>query len=152
MGFITKCFFSFFFHNFIQCLSNFLSLYLSKMINTDFQYYIHSFFFQLSMVVIVVTSIMFLRIVVTITAYAWAKKTNNDVIQSQVHKYSIDILFPKLFWPTVRKNCSSDREKLLKFEAEGWEFAIFWGQFIGTLKGHCNVWNRMLFQLVHGGF
>ena len=67
------------------------------MINTDFQYYIHSFFFQLSMVVIVVTSIMFLRIVVTITAYAWAKKTNNDVIQSQVHKYSIDILFPKLF-------------------------------------------------------
>ena len=28
------------------------------------------------------------------------------------------ILLPKLFWPTVRKNCSSDREKLLKFEAE----------------------------------
>ena len=27
------------------------------------------------------------------------------------------ILFPKLFLPTVRKNCSSDREKLLKFEA-----------------------------------
>ena len=25
------------------------------------------------------------------------------------------ILSPKLFWPTVRKNCSSDREKLLKF-------------------------------------
>ena len=23
------------------------------------------------------------------------------------------ILLPKLFWPTVRKNCSSDREKLL---------------------------------------
>ena len=29
------------------------------------------------------------------------------------------ILLPKLFGPTVRKNCSSDREKLLKFEAEG---------------------------------
>ena len=28
-----------------------------------------------------------------------------------------------LFWPTVRKNCSSDREKRLKFEAEGREFA-----------------------------
>ena len=28
------------------------------------------------------------------------------------------ILLPKLFWPTVRKNCSRDREKLLKFEAE----------------------------------
>ena len=33
------------------------------------------------------------------------------------------ILLPKLFWPTVRKNCSSDWEKLLKFEAEGREFA-----------------------------
>ena len=33
------------------------------------------------------------------------------------------ILLPKLFWPTVRKNCSSDREKLLKFETEGREFA-----------------------------
>ena len=33
------------------------------------------------------------------------------------------ILLPKLFWPTVRKNCSSDREKILKFEAEGREFA-----------------------------
>ena len=31
------------------------------------------------------------------------------------------ILLPKLFWPTVRKNCSSDLEKLLKFEAEGQE-------------------------------
>ena len=28
------------------------------------------------------------------------------------------VLLPKLFWPIVRKNCSSDREKLLKFEAE----------------------------------
>ena len=33
------------------------------------------------------------------------------------------ILLPKLFWPTVRENCSSDWEKLLKFEAEGREFA-----------------------------
>ena len=29
------------------------------------------------------------------------------------------ILLPKLFWPTVRKKCSSDREKVLKFKAEG---------------------------------
>ena len=35
------------------------------------------------------------------------------------------ILFPKLFWPTVRKNCSSDWEKLLKLEAKGREFEIF---------------------------
>ena len=35
------------------------------------------------------------------------------------------ILLPKLFWPTVRKKCSSDREKHLKFEAEGRKFAKF---------------------------
>ena len=28
------------------------------------------------------------------------------------------ILLPKLFWPTGRKNCSSDRENLLKFQTE----------------------------------
>ena len=33
------------------------------------------------------------------------------------------ILFPKLFWPTVRKNSSRDPEKLLKFKAEGREIA-----------------------------
>ena len=33
------------------------------------------------------------------------------------------ILLPNLFWPTVRKTCSGDQEKLLKFEAEGQEFA-----------------------------
>ena len=33
------------------------------------------------------------------------------------------ILFSKLFWPSVRKNCSSDRKKLLKFEAEEREFS-----------------------------
>ena len=36
---------------------------------------------------------------------------------------NIGILLPKLFWPTVGKKCSSDREKLLKFETEGREFA-----------------------------
>ena len=53
------------------------------------------------------------------------------------------ILLPKLFWPTVRKNCSSDWEKLLKFEAEGWEFAKFLGsleQFIQRVKGKNKFW------------
>ena len=39
----------------------------------------------------------------------------------------------------MRKNCSSDWEKLLKFEAEGWEFAICLRsleQFIQTV--HCS--------------
>ena len=46
-------------------------------------------------------------------------------------------------WPTVRKNCSSDREKLLKFDAEGREFAKFLRsleQFIQTVKGQNNFW------------
>ena len=53
------------------------------------------------------------------------------------------ILLPKLFWPTVRKNCSSDREKLLKFEAEGREFAKFLRsleEFIQKVKGQKNFW------------
>ena len=51
------------------------------------------------------------------------------------------ILLPKSFWPTVRKNGSSDREKLLKFEAEGWEFVNILRspeQFIQTVKGQNN--------------
>ena len=40
---------------------------------------------------------------------------------------------------TVRKNCSSDREKLLKFEAEGQEFASL-EPFIQTVKGLYNFW------------
>ena len=41
----------------------------------------------------------------------------------------------------MRKNCSSDREKRLKFEAEGREFAKFLislKQFIQTVKGKSN--------------
>ena len=57
-------------------------------------------------------------------------------------------MLPKLFRPTVRKNCSSDREKILKFEAEGHEFAKLLRsleQVIQTLKGKNNFGNRMLF-------
>ena len=54
----------------------------------------------------------------------------------------IVILLPKLLKPTVRKNCSSDREKLLKFKAEG-ELANFsrsLEKFIQTVKGQDNFW------------
>ena len=54
-------------------------------------------------------------------------------------KYRHDILFPKLFWPIVRKNCSNDS----KFEAEGREFANFLRslkQFIQTVIGQNNFW------------
>ena len=40
-------------------------------------------------------------------------------------------------------NCSSDREKLLKFETEGREFSKFFRsqeEFIQTVKGQNNFW------------
>ena len=43
----------------------------------------------------------------------------------------------------MRKNCSSDQEKLLKFEAEGQEFAKLLRsleQSIQTVKGPNNFW------------
>ena len=43
----------------------------------------------------------------------------------------------------MRKNCSSDREKIVKFEAEEQELAIFLRsleQFIQTEKGQNNNW------------
>ena len=43
----------------------------------------------------------------------------------------------------MRKNCSTDREKLLKFEAEGVEFAKILRsleQFIQTVQGQNNFW------------
>ena len=51
--------------------------------------------------------------------------------------YINPILLPKSFWPTVRINCSSDREKVFKFEAESQEFAkILWSlkQFVQTVR------------------
>ena len=44
----------------------------------------------------------------------WSKKPKN----ANFFLNENGILLPKLFWPIVRKNCSSDREKLLKFR--GW--------------------------------
>ena len=62
-----------------------------------------------------------------------------DPPQLRVTKRRNGILLPKLFRPTVRKNCSSD----LKFEAEGREFAKILRsleQFIQTVKGQNNFW------------
>ena len=49
----------------------------------------------------------------------------------------------KIVLTYCEKNCSSDREKLLKFEAEDREFAKFLRsleQFIQTVKGQKNFW------------
>ena len=43
----------------------------------------------------------------------------------------------------MRKNCSSDREKPLKFETEGQVFANILRsleQFVQTVKGQNNLW------------
>ena len=43
----------------------------------------------------------------------------------------------------MKKHCCGDREKLLKFEAEGQEFAIFLRSlehFIQTVKGQNKFW------------
>ena len=43
----------------------------------------------------------------------------------------------------MRKNCSSDQEKLLKLEAEGQKFANFLRsleQLIQTVRGQNNFW------------
>ena len=48
----------------------------------------------------------------------------------------------------MRKNCSSDQEKLLNIEAEGREFAKLLRsleQFVRTVKGQKIFGNRMLF-------
>ena len=53
----------------------------------------------------------------------------------------------KIVLTHVIKKCSSDREKLLKFEAEGQEFEFFLRsleQFIQTVKGLNNFWNAFL--------
>ena len=52
------------------------------------------------------------------------------------------------FQNCVRKNCSIDWEKLLKFKAEGREVAKFLQspeQFIQASKGQNNFWYGMLF-------
>ena len=73
-------------------------------------------------------------------ACLWNKKREWNTLSEQKKN---GILLPKLFWPTVRKNCSSDREIFSKFEAEGREFAKFLRsleQFIQTVKGQNNFW------------
>ena len=73
----------------------------------------------------------------------WVAESTFNCCQVHWHRTKNGILLSKLFWPTVRKNCSSDREKLLKFEAEGRELENFvrsLEQFIQAVKGQYNFW------------
>ena len=61
-----------------------------------------------------------------------------------------DILLPQLFQAIMRKKCSSDREKVLKFKAEGQEFAKYFRSpehFIQTVKTQTNFYTECFFNL-----
>ena len=63
----------------------------------------------------------------------------------------LPMVYTKLSQSTVRKKCSSGREKLLKFEAEHQEFAKVLRsleQFIQTVQGLNNCWLQNAFLLV----
>ena len=69
----------------------------------------------------------------------WFVETHGCFTLKSYWRYGL--LFPKLFWLIARKKCSSDREKLLKLEAEGGDVAKFLKsveQFIQTAKSQKN--------------
>ena len=59
------------------------------------------------------------------------------------NKQKVQSIFSLITLVFCYQNCSSDREKILKFEAEGREFAKILRsleQFIQTVKGQNNIW------------
>ena len=83
------------------------------------------------------------HIIITIHTYLlrFFSTSSSRILQKIVSEFSRKsswvhlingILLPKLFWPTVRKNCSSDREKLFA------KFLRSLEQFIQTVKGRKN--------------
>jgi hypothetical protein len=76
--------------------------------------------------------------------------SNNIIIATSFKSIRNGILLSKLFWPTVRKKCSSDWEIILKVQAEGREFAKILRsleQIVQTVKWKVRTifGNRMLF-------
>ena len=63
------------------------------------------------------------------------------LVDATINASEKDLPVLKLFWPSVRKNCSSDRQKLLKFEPEDQEFA----KCLRSLEQFIQKVNRMLF-------
>ena len=71
-------------------------------------------------------------------------KCSKEIIVNKVQKSDIQLYFvTKINLTHCEKHCSSDREKLLKFIAEGREFAeilISLEHFFQTVKGQNNFW------------
>ena len=96
-----------------------------------------------------ITQIIFLLL------FSWFCLNFLRFIVKKCFEKRLGILFPKLFWPSMRKNCSSEREQLLIFEGECWEVANplrSLEKFIQTVKGQKNLGNIMLFYLIPGVF
>ena len=80
----------------------------------------------------------FLSIYISCIKWNSRTKTEDKTKLTLKSNYKNGILWPDWFWPNVRKNCSSDQEKLFKFEAEGREVAKHLRsleQFIQPVKG-----------------
>ena len=70
------------------------------------------------------------------------QRNQSCLLQPNGKKARNGILFTKLFWPSVWKNWSSDWEKRL----------VSLDQFVWTVKGRNDFWNRTLFKHFPGGF
>ena len=58
-----------------------------------------------------------------ISSYKSASDPKTSLVLGEIENDALVFYSKKLIWPTVRKNGSSDRENVLKFEAKGREFA-----------------------------
>ena len=75
----------------------------------------------------------------------WLFLSITDITEIFFPSQNNGIFLSKFFWPNVIKNCSSDRKKKLKYEAEGREFAKFtviWEESIELpFKGKNYLWH-----------
>ena len=79
-------------------------------------------------------------------------KLKNSFLKTKERRNEKVVIFKKWYFVTkidlTRKKCSSGWEKLLKFKAEGYEWAKFLRsleQFIQTMKGKNNFWQQNIF-------
>ena len=74
--------------------------------------------------------------VIQVLSFYFGGSKSISVLAKIEHTPRIGILLPKMFWPTVRKECSSDQEKLLKVT----NILRSLEQFIQSVKGQNNFW------------
>ena len=59
--------------------------------------------------------------------WGWNCKQRDRIFSEVSFLNEIGILLPKLFWPTVRKNCSSDQKSFWNSRLKAENFQKFWG-------------------------